>query len=230
MSTRLFSLGCILLCLGFGCLVQQSLAQLTLTGVGSAGGGTPATTWNPSDKSANITLDASNLVLTATAANAAVRSVASVGATQKVYFEVVYTTKVTGEGTGFSNSSQSLNAVCGNSSPSNAFCFIAGLFFDQDSPDQLAAFTPSPAQGDNIGVAFDPNINRAWSRINGGAWNASHAGTQDPATGQGGAVVALQAGPYFAIGFGQGNGDSLTTKFSSSSWSFSAPSGFTQVQ
>src|SRR3954464_7736156 len=67
-----------------------------------AGGG--ATTWNPSDKTASLALSGSDLVATTSANLQGVRSIAAVGASQKVYMEYVPTVNANDQQFGFANS------------------------------------------------------------------------------------------------------------------------------
>ncbi len=66
---------------------------LAVYGAVAPSGGGAATTWNPADKTSNITLSSGNLVATLTNNTAeGVRSIGSISGTKQAYWEVVATT------------------------------------------------------------------------------------------------------------------------------------------
>src|ERR1700688_4047700 len=69
------------------------------------------TTWNPSDKSAGITLSGGNLVATGSASPASVRSTAS--RLSKYYFEVTATTAGSNMAIGIADATYSLGEALG---------------------------------------------------------------------------------------------------------------------
>lgn len=86
---------------------------------------------------------------------------------------------------------------------------------------------PNVVAGGNVGIAFDADNWKWWARQDGGAWNAGQAGTQNPATNQGGIPLGASyrvGGMAPAITL-QNINDAVTGRFSSG-WSFSAPLGF----
>lgn len=196
-----------------------------------AAGGGAATTWNQFDKASNAVLSGGDLTLTNNAGSprACARSMASLAANQKCYYEIVINTLGFSILVGFANSSESLTAFTGTSSPTNAGATSeGGTYFDTDSAN--AGFTTLPSAaiaGDTICVALDSSVNKIWFRKNNGIWNNS--APADPATNTGGLDFTIQAGSVFAIGDAGDNSDSLTAKFASASWTFTAPSGFTQL-
>lgn len=186
-----------------------------------------ATTLNPSDKSASLALSGGDLVATASAGGQGVRSIAAVGASQKVYIEFVPTVNANDQQFGFSLASHVLTTTLGASEPggpSRSFGIrYTGAFNDFSSADHGAAM-PSWTTGDRVGIAYDAGAQRFWSRVNNGAWSNSG----DPAAGTGGRVVSV-AGTVYAnvyIGFST---EVTTVRFSSASWVDAAPSGFTQL-
>lgn len=191
-----------------------------------------ATTWNPADKSSLITLTGpANLVWTCGNNWANVRSIATLVSNQKVYFEQVATNITFANWIGVADSSADLTAPFAGASLSPAHAAVlgsSGAFRDGDSAND-GAIAAAYLTGDNIGVAFNSATLKIWFRKNGGSWNAGTAGTQDPATSQGGFTVSIVGSPFFALGGGGDTGDSGTAKFSSSDWTYAAPSGFTQL-
>jgi hypothetical protein len=190
------------------------------------------TTWNPSDKHANVVLSNGNL----TAADPSsigdtvwVRSVNPVVTNQKVYFECVADNFGTG-GQGFYvgllSGSHSLQGGPGDTARMFSSTQVDYQSTGVDNGQQIAA-TP-PVVTDVVCIAYDDAAKRFWGRKNGGLWNFS--ATANPATGVGGFVVAGTGTIYAAwCGFGAGGTTQGTVRFSSSSWSFAAPSGFTQL-
>lgn len=196
--------------------------------VAAGGGGGSPTTWNPSDKSANMTLSGGNLIATAAADNVGVRSVASVAASQKVYFEHVLTSVGPDQPVGFAKTSSTLGGIPGLETGLSFGVNKPGFYYDQASADHNTSITASWATGDNIGVAYDSVNNKFWARINGGNWNSDVIANQNPATNTGGRIVGC-TGTLYAILQIQFNTEVGTTKFSSVSWTYAAPSGFTQL-
>jgi len=191
----------------------------------AGGGGGGATTFNPSDKSANLTLDATNLIATATGNNVGVRSIASVVTNQKVYMEYVPTVNANDQQYGFALATHNLSNIVGSDESGAKFFGVTfgGTYGDFGSADHGAAM-PSYATGNRVGIAYDDSAKRFWSRVNGGAWSNSG----DPAAGTGGRVVSV-TGTLFAciyIGF---NTEITTANFSSATWVDTPPSGFTQL-
>ena len=185
-----------------------------------------ATTWNPSDKSASITLSGGDLVATAGAGAQGVRSIAAVGASQKVYMEYVPTVNANDQQFGFALATHALTSTLGGSEGGSSRSFgvkFGGTYSDFTSADHNAAM-PSWTTSNRVGIAFDRGANLFWSRVNNGAWSNSG----DPAAGTGGRAVAV-AGTVYAclyIGFST---EVTTANFSSATWVDSAPSGFTQL-
>lgn len=188
--------------------------------------GSSATTFNSADKSASLALSGGDLVATASGANVGVRSIAAVGASQKVYVEFVPTVNANDQQFGFALATHALNAPLGNNESGSSRSFgvrYAGSFNDFSSADHSAAM-PSWTTGDRVGIAYDAGSARFWSRVNGGAWSNSG----DPAAGTGGRVVSV-AGTVYACIYIAFSTEVTTVRFSSSSWVDSAPSGFTQL-
>ena len=201
-----------------------------------AAAGAAATTWNSADKTTNLNLSNSDRTVTygiASNTNEGIRSVAATAASQLVYIEHVIGTISTSWVIGFATSVPALTTG-GNivgASPTRCFGFVAsGAFQCADSPDHTGAGIASLASGDRIGIAFNTVTAKAWARKNGGAWNSAVGGSQDPATGDGGRVVAVTGSPYHAwVGMDANTGDVFTTNFATDSWSDAAPSGYTQL-
>lgn len=190
----------------------------------------PSTFLNQNDKSANGVLIAGGLTFTSSGGRAGVRSIAPLLANQKCYFEVLVNSIGSSIVVGFAISSQSLTAIPGQGTPTLSSAVAhSGGYLDADSGDNNAtAFTPSVVPGDVICIALNSAVASKISfRVNNGIWNNSGSG--DPATGVGVFDAVIQAGSRYAIISVADPSDSVTVRFASTSWGFSAPSGFTQL-
>jgi hypothetical protein len=196
-----------------------------------------ATTWNNSDKSSSkLVLSNSNRTVTYNNTgntDEGIRSVATTTTNQKVYIEhVAGTGPGSGWMIGFAVVAAPLQFGVAQASPSLGFGFFtgSGIFYDADSANHVTACIPSLTVGDRIGIAFDTGALKTWARKNGGSWNPSIGGAQDPAAGTGGVAVVMTGSPYYAfVGMDAITGDVFTTNFASSNWADAAPSGYTQL-
>jgi len=193
------------------------------------------TTWNPSDKSANVTLSGSNLVATSTGAGA-VRSIGNSYSTGLIYFEIDVTAQTSDLSIGIANAAETLsNAEQLGSTTNSVGCYTEfndGELFLNNS----ALIGGGGASGSILGVhafAFDFTASPPevwWSAPNFRAssvpWNKS--GTANPSTLTGGVVLTgISAGPYM-IAFGtDASGGSVTLATGSGGFSLAVPSGFT---
>ncbi len=187
-------------------------------------------TWNTSINSSAITYSNGNLTWTCTACtgNYFIAQGTNNHASGQFYLEVTATTVAGGccYATGFAPS-----GVVPNGPSSNlGFGFGVGYYVGGTVQVQGGAtYTlPTYTDGDNIGVAVDLNNKLLWYRKNGGAWNSGVAGTQDPATGQGGLNIAplpsLNLYPTQSV-YNNSN-ESGTINVGASTFAYTAPSGF----
>jgi len=206
---------------GFG---GSQVSVISLTGGGGGGGAT--TTWNPSDKSAAISLSSGNLTATGSSATfAGVRSIASASSGKKyweIHADTINATSQISTGAGIAASSLDFPAgyTSGVSWFSGGLIYVNGV--------SVTDTGISWAQGDTMCFAVDIDNNLLWIRANGGNWNAN-AGL-DPASGSGGIDISTRgAGALFAMATvgtsGSGN-DVFTANFGATSYAFSVPSGF----
>lgn len=185
-----------------------------------------ATTWNPADKSASLTLSGGDLVATAGANNLGVRSIAAVGAGQKVYMEYVPTVNANDQQFGFGLATRTLTTFLGSNEGGVSKSFgvrYLGNYLDFSSADNNAAM-PSWTTGNRVGIAYDDGAKLFWSRVNGGAWSNSG----DPAAGTGGRAVSVSGTLYACLYIGFST-EVTTARFASTEWVDAAPSGFTQL-
>lgn len=192
----------------------------------------PATTWDPSNKTGSTNLTGGNLVATMATDfvhDAGVRAVGSISGSKKAYWEIVATS--TGGASsnfqvGIANSSWTVGTTMVN--------VATAAFIRQDTPAALAGYNGTNVnvggfvQGDNVGIAVDMGAGLIWFRTNGGNWNNDILANQNPATGTGGISIA-GIGTSYPAWHDVDNLSSITAIFSSASWSFTAPAGFSQV-
>lgn len=179
-------------------------------------------TWNPSDKSAAITLSGSNLIATGgSVSDQGVRGTEG-RASGKKYFELKYTTHAGGNAQlGLSPSTHAIGTapsagVCAAVTRSSGELVISGA-----TVATLGAYVA----GDVVCIAIDFGADLIWARINNGQWNAS--GTADPATGTGGKSTAALAATLFPHAYYfNGNGNVTTGNFGASAFAYTMPSGF----
>lgn len=202
----------------------------TLNAPSSGGGSSPSlTTWNPADKGVNVDLSGGNLIATggAGAAGAAVvRSTTGVSSGQW-YWEIVLTTAISTTGNLFAGleiSSATLSQFVGFTTDSIGIGNNEAVWKNSSSQGSAGTWV----QGSNASFAWNAGTKKLWIRVDGGQWNGNSA-ANDPAAGTGGYDLStFSAGTYFAAVNVNVPGDVLTAKFSSSSWTYSVPSGFIQ--
>jgi hypothetical protein len=178
-----------------------------------------STTWNPSDKSSGITLSGGNLTATGSGAGG-VRSIFSV-TTGKWYWEVAFISGA-GPGIGAANTTAALATVW--TTPTNAAVAYNGAI---KVNNVLVSGGVTINTGLTIGVALDVGGGLIWFR-SGAAGNWNGSGTANPATGAGGANIAVLGTPLFALAATNGTAQE-TANFGTSGFVGAVPSGFTGV-
>jgi hypothetical protein len=191
-------------------------------------------TWSAGNSDVNYVLSGGNLVATV-AATATLNYVARGNTTfnAKAYFEVVQTAGgapganilgvgITGAGFVLDESSflgQTAAAIC---------CYNqGGAVFTGGA--QTGTDGGWNANADNMGVAVDNGNQKIWFRLNGGNWNNS--GTANPATNTLGISISGLSAPYLpaVIARTANLTAAFTANFTSASWAFSAPAGFSHI-
>lgn len=182
------------------------------------------TTWNPSDKSSNITLSGGNLIAThSTTSVGGVRSTSSYS-TGKWYWEITLG-PVSDLVIGLANSTYSLSTSDNVGADLNSVGWYP-YFNDVIVNDAILATIQAGTQNDVIGFAWDADNKLLWIRTNAGNWNNS--GTANPATSTGGlSLSSLHAGPFFIVLGSDKSGDAGTLNVGATSFANAAPSGFT---
>lgn len=186
--------------------------------------GVAATAWNPSDKSAALTLSNNDTTATNPASNnwRYVKAITSYS-TGKFYCELKIDAMPTATDWcfGFSNSTTPTVYL---GADNNALGILGdGRIIFNNSIKNASWWTS--AVGDYICMSVDYGAQKVWYRLNGGNWNNN--GSADPAAGTGAqSFVGLNAGPYFMAHTQYGASYVSTVNFGNSAFAFSAPSGF----
>jgi hypothetical protein len=185
------------------------------------------TTWDPSELS-NVTLDATDLIATATSSSGGARGLGH-QAIGKYYFEVTWNTFTAGDTSccGVANASWNLTSTSLNSSVYYA-TYSGGQIATAGTANTTSAGLVTAGQ--TVGVAVDLINKLIWFRIApSGNWNGST--TANPATATGGysisaLITSVFAPIYPCVGFAA-SGDKFTANFGGSAFSGTVPSGFT---
>lgn len=181
-----------------------------------------ATTWNPADKSATITLTNSNLTATGTAVAGGVRGTTS-QSTGKIYWEVTVGSVAPGSTSriGVGNASQGLTANLGSTTTGTGYLSTGLVNANGGTSGTAATYTA----GDVLGFAYNIGTNKIWIAKNGGLWNNS--GTADPVAGTGGFATATGGGPWFICYVNNATNLAAFTMDPTGA-AFGPPSGYTQ--
>jgi len=183
------------------------------------------TTWNPSDKTAGVTLTGSNLIATASGASNAVRATDR-QVTGKFYWEVTLTTASASYGVGYANQSATLSSVY--SIPTNAIIVYTSGSIWLNNVNTGITLGSLAAGGVVLCLAVDIANRLFWARIGAaGNWNANAA--YSPATGYGGIDISLIGGiavPIYPTAC-FGVAAACTANFGDTAFSGAVPSGFT---
>jgi hypothetical protein len=186
------------------------------------------TTFNPSDKTAAVTLSGGNLIATNTTnAIGGVRAVDRqlVG---RFYWEyicnVVAGNAATGVGIASPTASLSLSSFNAQSGTSGVTRSAGTIYVEGVSTGSAVGAITA---GSVIGVAIDSDARLVWYRLGAaGNWNGS--ASANPATGAGGIPILLGRGvPIYPAVFVNGTNDQTTANFGDSAFVGAVPSGYT---
>jgi len=181
------------------------------------------TTWNPSDKSANIVLSNGNLTSAAnTTADGAVRSTTS-KSSGKVYFEVAWTGSGGADTSCGIATSAAILGSAGNSTMGICAVFLNGnIWFNGAAPGNAGGAVGNGT----VCFAVDLTNSRFWARINNGNWNNNSA--NNPATNVGGINIATLFPTNAAFGITTYNSTvpTSTVNFGGTAFGYTVPSGF----
>jgi hypothetical protein len=187
----------------------------------------PNTTWNPSDKSANITLSVGNLVATSITISMVTARAVDSRTSGKYYWECLCNTFTSGtSAVGMAPSTAALNAgIASGGSGAGTFGLNRNGAIVVSAVASGVTFG-TITSGSLICLAVDLSAQRVWCRLGAaGNWNNNVA--NNPATGVGGVAITLGAA---LAGFPAvslfANGDQVTANFGDSAFTGAPPSGF----
>ncbi len=183
----------------------------------------PNTFWNPTDKTAGITLSNGNLTAASSASSNAVRAVDR-QITGKFYWETIFTTVSTVYGFGAALGDAALSTMY--TTPSNAVILYASGQIWVNGVN--SGVTLGSVAGVTACVALDVTNRLFWAR-SGAAGNWNNSASANPATGVGG--VSLNSfnilATLFPVAVFGGGALNLTANFGDSAFVGAVPSGFT---
>ena len=190
----------------------------------------PNTTFNPSDKTAGISLSGGNLVAQGTAANQAVRAIDR-RTSGKFYWEVTPTVSVANIGIGVANGAVALSSLSSVNAATSIGCAwatnsgaVGTLHIDGN---QYLSVIGALVAGTPICIALDFDNCLIWFR-NGAAGNWNGLAGANPATTSGGYTSpfgATLAG--YPLSLHTSTGSTHTANFGDTAFVGAVPSGFT---
>jgi len=181
-----------------------------------------AATYNPSDKSAAITLSNGNQTATKDGvdAYASVRATLAAPSGAKSFGSVTIDAVGLGVFVGLANSTASLSAFVGSDANGVAYQSTGDVYINGSAVAAYASYTT----GSVIDWAYNDALELLWVRKDGGNWNNS--GSADPATDTGGlSTAATNAGPYYPAFSGRAS-TAATANFGATTFPHAAPAGY----
>jgi hypothetical protein len=181
------------------------------------------TTWNPSDKTAGMTLSGGNLTATGAGSGDCVRAIASASSGKK-YWEITAGSPAVGDViAGILNSSISVvgNYVVGFGSET------AGVYFNSQirvNGANVGSITDGFSVNSVISIALDLDNAKIWFRVDGSDWNNDVIANQNPATNTGGADISAVDLPVHAAISIESNTTYMTANFGATAYAYAPPS------
>ncbi len=181
----------------------------------------PATTFDPSQKGASVTLSGSDLTATVSSGTGTARTTNKLG--NLSYFEMTVGATLSGSSRiGLCNPIFTNTGLLGVDN--NGVGYDAGgtVKINNATVATIATYTTSSL----IGVAVDPMLKLVWFRVGaGGDWNNDVIANQNPVGAVGGISISALSG-NFCPAWGGTATSSVTAAFASGSWSGTAPTGY----
>lgn len=197
-------------------MIMGGLGITAIGGKGRAVTGLTYATWNPSDKSASVTLSNGNLTAQVPN-NCGVRSTAGKAA-GKFYVECTISTGSSGTTIGIAKATATLSANM--ESDANAWMFYSGAG-QKANNNSYVAYGNSYTTGDIIGIAADLDNGKIWWAKN-GTWQASG----DPAAGTNAAYTGLSGTFFLAASNAAAVAQTTICNFGASAFTYAPPAGF----
>lgn len=191
-----------------------------------------STSWNPLDKGPGTSLTGpANLAASrSSSGNELCRAVHPLGSGKYFWsYKITATNNNECNGVGIATASASTGGYCGHTAASLGYYSDTGNVYGLAN-DTVYTTLAAPLLNGNIDVAVDTIIKKLWFRLNNGGWLNAAIGSQNPATGLGGiSLAALSGTPIYPAFTLADPGNASLAAFSSGSWPYAAPAGFTEV-
>lgn len=185
--------------------------------------GIAETAFDANKKGSSVALSGSNLTATVSSGTGSVLSTNAISGL--TYFEMVMGATLSGSCTvGVGRADMSTSALVGAGTTAIGYNKDGTVKINNVTQATIAAYVA----GNNIGMAIDPANKLIWFRVNGGNWNNDVIGNQNPVGAVGGISFATSATPCYAAWGGSAT-TSATAKFASGSWTYTAPTGYAQM-
>lgn len=187
-----------------------------------------STAWDPANAYSSQVLSNGNLTVRnpSNTPTGFARALNALGPADKIYCEAMIDATGGGEnnGLGICLSGNSTQDWLGLASTEWSFVSDSGNVYSGGG--SVATYA---AAGLNavVCMAVDVANKSVWWRVNNGNWNNS--GTANPATNTGGLSFSSASGTFYVACSVLDSSSGLTARFSSSSWTYAPPSGFTEI-
>lgn len=183
----------------------------------------PTTVWNPSDKGGSIVLSDSNKAYTFTSSGWQSVRTNDFKSSGKWYVEHYIAKGINYTDVGFGNAAANLVSYPGATADSVGVVNNGDLYRN----GFIKTFTTTFVANDVFAFALDLTNRKFWVRKNNGAWNPGDAGTQDPASNQGGQALAanMLTGNVYCMG-GLAQVNFITGNWAAYDQRYAPPAGF----
>lgn len=181
-----------------------------------------ATTWNPSDKSAGMTLSNGNLTATGGIGGNGVRAVHCLRS-GKYYWEYTATTWTGSSACGLNTGSATVTT------PSAVTVISLNANGSLNVNNGISIAFGVRANGDVVCFAVDFDNQLVWVRV-GAAGNWNNSASFNPATGVGGVsylATPISVQTLYPWAYSSGSGNAFTANFGDSAFTGAVPAGFT---
>lgn len=177
--------------------------------------------WNPADTDTTLTVNSIALGISGGAAGFKCSRATGFYSTGKYYLEAVLTRVGSNVvALGLANSTHSFTTAIGGDLNSLGCFDQAGIFINNIQVGTASVV----ASGNTLCMAVDFAAKLVWFRVGAGNWNNN--ASNNPATGVGGVDFSTVTGPYAIACCNNGGDGSITGNFGQSTFSQTAPSGF----
>ena len=176
---------------------------------------------------------ATNGGLTVACTGAGGNAFSDLAVTGKIYFEFTVDSASQHFGVGVANASET-SYVAGTSNSAGGHedgalynCPSGTITYVSSSKVDIGNSQVPWVSGDVVSVAIDVPNKKLWMRVNGGTWNTYISG--DPTTGAGAVSFSHITGTAYLYFQGDNTGAGITANFGGSAYSYSAPTGYTNL-